>query len=144
MRKPSQHEIEALLHEGTDLVDRILAKHGELDEDEPAEEDQSDPTPLVDLIHKRSMFRDAEPDLILRAVSMVSELEGKAPAEVAEALQDDPDLMSTYTRVLARLLDEAEARSQGDDDGRDTDSSSPPGSSPPGKPAPAGKPPMVG
>ena len=119
MKKFDPDHVESLLEEGVDLVERILAKEGgEPSGDETGQEEASEENMqvLVDFVHGKALFKDADPELIHEATERVPALAGKSAEEMVALLRDDPDTMNAYTRVLARLEDEAEGRPQGDDD----------------------------
>lgn len=127
--KMNEQEIDALLEEGSALIDALVAKHGspasdnmELEDEGPeheareGEQPEEVPPPgnllprLVEMVRAKSMFRDVPEELILEAVARTPDLSGLSPSNALAALESDPDMRMTFFRVLARLTDEAEGR----------------------------------
>ena len=125
--KMKEQEIDALLEEGSMLIDALVAKHGgsapedaesedENPEHEMQEGEQEEMPPgnlsprLVEMVRAKSMFRDVPEELILEAVAQTPDLGGLSPVDALAALESDPDMRMQFFRVLARLTDEAEGR----------------------------------
>lgn len=110
-----EQEIDALLSEGSDLIDALLAKsEGLEEEDKSMESDESDDPALVDFVHKIGMFKDAEPETIHEAAERVSALKGLSPSEAVDKLAEYDVLMALLTE-LATASDPKQMEGEDDD-----------------------------